>query len=74
MADPQIGRAMRCGCCHTCNELRREIVRGVWVGTGRCLYGGPFEGYWLPDGTVERLRPNGEYEKVRHVPRENEGA
>jgi hypothetical protein len=43
---------MECACCREC----REMLNKHGQPTGRCIYGGPFSGYHLPDGTTEVLQ------------------
>ncbi len=44
--NPERYKPIRCAVCHKC-----------WLDTKhmQCVYGGPFDGYLLPDGTVEKI-------------------
>ena len=42
---PYYGRVMSCAVCHSCFENPKA--------PGHCIYGGPYGGYLMPDGTVE---------------------
>lgn len=41
------GRPMSCAVCRSCFENPKS--------PGHCIYGGPYGGYLMPDGTTERL-------------------
>ena len=43
------GGFMHCGVCRSCEEKLDDSGHP----TGKCIYGGPYEGYLMPDGTLE---------------------
>ena len=45
------GREISCGVCHRC----RELLYDDGSSTGACIYGGPYPGYRMPDGTTETV-------------------